>query len=322
MKRSVVMTVIAALTTVIAFAQTPTEDGIRLFKEGKQAEAKPLLVKAVTDNPKDAAAHAYLALVLRNVDHDFDKAIEHAEQAVALADGNADYHFWLGSCYIAKAQGLGMFKVISLAKKTKACCERAVALNPKHVEARMFLFACYLNAPGILGGSISKAKEQAEAIEKLDPFLGNAAFASIHRHEKEWPEAERRYRQAIAIDPKKADIRNNFGYLLLGRNRVDEAIAEFKAAVELTPNDANAHDSLAEGYLTKGLVDEAIAEYQAALALNPAFPSSFIGLGRCYEKQSKWNEARTTYQQLIDALPKHRLAGEARSRLKELAKKG
>jgi tetratricopeptide (TPR) repeat protein len=397
MKRCCIGVLTLVLTVLVASAQTPSEDGIRLFKDGKPAEARTLLVKAVADNPSDAAAHAYLGLVYKNLDRNFDKAIAEAEMAVQLVDGNAEYHFWLGACYISKAQaqmqGSGIFKAMSAANKSKAAWERAIALDPKHVEARLSLLTWYLNAPGIVGGSVSKARAQATAIEALDPLRGNLAFAAIHQYEKEWPEAEKRYLQAIAIDPsnantraaligfysnapasyagaldkakeqanalvkidalrgnlilasiyqreskwseaenayreavaanpKHAGARNTFGYLLLGRDRADEAIAEFKVAAELTPNDANAHDSLAEGYLTKGLVDEAIAEYKAALALNPEFASSYLGLGKCYEKQAKWHEARASYQQLVDRLPKHRQADEARSKLKGLAKKG
>jgi tetratricopeptide (TPR) repeat protein len=62
---------------------------------------------------------------------------------------------------------------------------------------------------------------------------------------------------------------NDVGYWLLGKKRVEEAIAVFRMNVEDYPNSANAHDSLGEAYLINGDTGLSIKHYQRSLELNP-----------------------------------------------------
>lgn len=67
---------------------------------------------------------------------------------------------------------------------------------------------------------------------------------------------------------------NVFGYSLLRRKRVNEAIAVFKLNVEAYPQSANAYDSLGEAYLVGGDKEKAIENYRKALALDPTMESA------------------------------------------------
>ncbi|MHC4946818.1 MAG: S41 family peptidase [Planctomycetota bacterium] len=66
----------------------------------------------------------------------------------------------------------------------------------------------------------------------------------------------------------EADV-NMLGYELLGRERVELAIAVFRFNVEAYPESFNVHDSLGEAYMTAGRTDEAIAAYRRSLELEP-----------------------------------------------------
>jgi tetratricopeptide (TPR) repeat protein len=299
-------------------AQTTTDEGVAMFKARRWAEAQGVFEKALASNPKDAVAHAYLGLIFNNLHRDYDRAVEHLEQAVALADGNSDFHVWLGACYIGKAQSVGMFKAGSLARKSKAEWERAVELKPDNLDARFSLMQWYLNAPGLFGGSVAKAKEQAAAVEKLAPTRGALAFAAIHEYEKNPAKAEECYRRVIAAEPNQADGYNNLGYFLLRQKRPDEGIVAFKRAVELKPDDANAHDSLADGYVAKGSTDEALAEYLKAVSIDPRFSSSHAGAGECYEKKGLRKEAKASYERFLELVPKGRRSDEIRKKLTSL----
>jgi tetratricopeptide (TPR) repeat protein len=77
----------------------------------------------------------------------------------------------------------------------------------------------------------------------------------------------------------ESDI-NAFGYSLLRRNEVNEAIAVFKLNVEAYPQSANAYDSLGEAFMVQGDKEKAIENYQKALTIDPTMESAKRALKR------------------------------------------
>lgn len=302
-------------------APTLREQGIALFEQKKYAEAKKVLARAVAANPDEAAAHAWLGVVLLNHDRDADQAVAHLETAVRLEPTSSKYHLWLGGAYSRQAMEAGLLTAAGLAKKVRSAFEKAVELDPASVPARSSLLQFYLAAPGIAGGSVAKAREQALAMTEIDRHAGLLAQARIAEHEKDDAAAERLYRSAIAVRPDAGEAYNQLGYLLLRVRRRDEAVAAFRTYVEVSPGEANPHDSLAEGLLAQGKVDEAIAEYRRALEIDPEFPSSYLGLARCHERKQAWAEARAALERFLELVPEGRRADDARDRLAKLKAK-
>ena len=58
---------------------------------------------------------------------------------------------------------------------------------------------------------------------------------------------------------------NQYGYTLLGEDKVDQAIEIFKKNVKDYPKSWNAYDSLGEGYAVKGDTKKAVENYTKAL---------------------------------------------------------
>ncbi|MBA4849405.1 tetratricopeptide repeat protein [Emticicia sp. BO119] len=65
------------------------------------------------------------------------------------------------------------------------------------------------------------------------------------------------------------DDLNEWGYAMLKRQEILEAIEVFKLNVLLHPNSANVYDSLGDAYVKAGQKDLAITNYQKALEINP-----------------------------------------------------
>src|SRR5260221_1048470 len=115
---------------------------------------------------------------------DHDKAIQLLKLAVAKSPRNASAHYHLGEAYGDAAQSAGIFSQASLAGKCRDEFESAVALDPNHLDARSSLLEFYVMAPGIIGGSETKALQQAQEIRKRDSLRGHLAFVQIYSHQK------------------------------------------------------------------------------------------------------------------------------------------
>lgn len=312
---------VPALPTPVATPQTLTEKGIAQVKEGKYPAAKTTLARALAANPADAAAHAYLGLALLNHDRDTEQAAAELQEAVRLEPGRSPYHQWLGAVFSQQATEGGLISAPGLAKRARAEFEKAVELDPKDLEARASLLGFYLMAPGIVGGSVPRAREQALAMTEIDRHQGLLAQARIAEHEKDDSGAERLYRSAIAVNPDQGEAYNQLGYLLLRTKRRDEAVATFRKYVEVSPGEANPHDSLGEALLAQGEVDASLAEYQKALEIDPVFSSAFLGLAQCFERKAQWVDAQKALERFIALEPEGRRTDDARDKLQELKEK-
>jgi len=62
---------------------------------------------------------------------------------------------------------------------------------------------------------------------------------------------------------------NRYGYALLGKDKIDDAIKILSLNAEYFPSSWNIYDSLGEAYMEKGEKEIAVAYYQKSLTLNP-----------------------------------------------------
>src|SRR4051812_29632946 len=123
----------------------------QLFESARYAEAKNELT-ALKGGDRNAAAAYYLGRVA-SFEGDGEEAVQQLERAVALEDGNALYHLWLGNALRDQAQHAGILKAMFLARRMKKEWERAVDLDPAQIEARYGLVQFLAFVPGPMGGS-------------------------------------------------------------------------------------------------------------------------------------------------------------------------
>jgi len=314
--------VLFALLTLlfpIFISQENVADALRLIEAKDFDGARKILESLVARNDAGAEAHFRLGLLLVNQYREMDAAEEQLEKAVELADNKAEYHFSLGNLYGIQAQNANVFSKMSYAGKVKREFLRAVELAPDHVGYRSALMSYYLMAPGIAGGSVSKAQEQASAILGLDPFEGHMALAEVAAYEKETEKAEQEYKNAIKAKPSQWRPYHRLGYLYLSMKKPDEAITQFKEYVRVAPADANSYDSLGDGYSARGNTDDALANYLKALTVNSKFPSSLFGAARCYEQKGSKEEALQYYRKFLATDPRGSNVETAKQKVEELA---
>lgn len=183
---------------------------------------------------------------------DYKKASENLEKAFAAEPQNSSYALWLGRAYGRRAETSSPFTAASYASKTRRYFEKAVQLNPRNLEALADLFEYYLEAPGILGGGLDKARALALDIAKIDPAEGYWTQAKIAEKKKEYKGAEAQLRRAIEASPQQVGRLIDLARFLAKQGRFQEAEQSFARAEKINPNSLKLMYAKADVYIKQG----------------------------------------------------------------------
>jgi tetratricopeptide (TPR) repeat protein len=252
---------------------------------------------------------------------DADTASGLFEKAVAQNPKSAEAHYWLGSAYGSLAQKASIFSQASLASKTKEEFEKAVELDPNHLEARMGLVQYYAYAPGFMGGSYDKAFAQAGEIRKRDPLMGHRATAFIYSNQKKTDEAKAEYFAEIKEFPKSPRAHLDLGLYYVANKDFKSAGSEFDAALALDPHYMPAIFRigqvavLSNGNLARG--EEMLRKYLAYSPKHdePPLARAHYWLGQLFEKQGKKAEAKASFTMSLKLNPSQKDVAEALKRV-------
>ena len=266
----IILVIGAALVPVSLHAQcAPAVQ--RLITDRKYDAARDELLARLKRAPNDNGAMHCMGRLLLEQGESGD-AVDWFEKAVKINGLSAQHHLWLGQALGTEGQKASILRRPFLVRRMKAAYEQAVALDPTLVDARRGLVMIYSLAPGALGGSMSKAREQAAGILKLNPMRGHIAYGTIAERDKDYAGAEKEFVAGVAAMPDSAIPYNATGSFYRRRERWADAIAMYEKALAAKSDVVSA--SLAHYYLgdihqQNGRGDQARVEYQAALVANP-----------------------------------------------------
>ena len=112
-----------------------------------------------------------------------------------------------------------------------------------------------------------------------------------------------RYKRALALDPKHADIHNNLGVALIAKGRITSAITHYERALALNPNHFNARNNLGTALVAQSRFGEAVRHYQYALTINPRHPNTHYNLGIALAGLGKLVDAMDQYRRALALQP-------------------
>mgnify|MGYP001805902032 CR=1 FL=1 len=122
---------------------------------------------------------------------------------------------------------------------------------------------------------------------------------------RDYPAAERLYRQALAHHPRYAEAWFGLGILALQAGAPAMAEDALDHALRLAPD-------LAEIWLNRGIARQqqghlaaALADYQAALARRPAYPQALFNLGTLWRSAGQMAAALEAFRQTVLLAPDH-----------------
>jgi tetratricopeptide (TPR) repeat protein len=317
--------VIIALWASASAAQTPLESGIQLFDTGKFAEAEQFFSDVVKREPTNHAAMYYLARSIGERDgarlQRMEESKNWAEKAVQLQPNNSDYHLWYGRALGVIALNGSKLKMLSRAGKIKHEFETAVQLDPSNVDARIALMEYYLNAPGIAGGSKTKAMQQAEAARRLDAYRGGLAVARVYSGSSNWTAAEQEVRALGNSYPDSADVGIDLLLLFQTTKQYDRAFATVDSLQRVTPNEPSwlyqigRIASVSGQQLERG--EQALQSYLKVPEARhrTAHAVAHYRLGLIYEKRGQKELAKQEFQAALADQPRHSEARKGLARV-------
>lgn len=186
----------------LVYSQADFDKAEKLFRQEKYAAAKSIFEESLSQNPNHLKSIEYLGDIAGQT-QDWDNAIFYYQKLKKAKPSEANYHYKYGGALGMKAKESNKFKALGMIGDVKESFEKAIALNPKHIDARWALIELYIQLPGIVGGSERKALMYANELMKISPVDGYLSKGHIAEYFNRYKEAEKNYRKAIEIGSSK-----------------------------------------------------------------------------------------------------------------------
>jgi tetratricopeptide (TPR) repeat protein len=190
------------LLPAMIWSQSNFDKAEKLFKEGKYSQAEEGFLSCLKNNPNDLKAIEYLGDIAGQ-NKDWDKAISYYKKLKVSKPSEANYFYKYGGALGMKAKDANKFRALGMIDEVKASFEKAIALNPKHIDSRWALIELYIQLPGIVGGSESKAIKYSNELLRLSPVDGYLSRGHIEEYFKRYKNAEVQYKKAIQVGGSK-----------------------------------------------------------------------------------------------------------------------
>ena len=119
--------------------------------------------------------------------------------------------------------------------------------------------------------------------------------ATAHHQSGRLAEAEKLYRQVLAVDGRHADSLHLLGLIVFQQGRHDAAVELIGHAIRSRDGVAAYHSNLGTVLMQQGHLAAAQAQFERALALNPSYAEASYNLAVAFENQGRFDEAFQHY---------------------------
>jgi tetratricopeptide (TPR) repeat protein len=275
------------------------------------ANTRWLLGKALAQRARGARAEAVVTI----------------KRVVALQPEVAIHQFYLGTMLFESIGPNAGMEALSISQDARDALEKALKLDPSMAWARFAVCQFYIKAPGIAGGSYSKAKEHAKALlameAKQGEYLGHLILAMVAEDDESWKTMREQYTLAenatgIGASPTQALTAHAMALLRLKK---DAKLAMPVLERLSMRQDADAVSVLYLQGEAKKLQEDwrgAADSFEQVLTLRPEAKSSRFAIAECYEKLGEKAKASEHYAIFAEKFPKDDRAEKAQSKAKKL----
>jgi tetratricopeptide (TPR) repeat protein len=319
--RAFAFTVLIAVLAFHTAVSQCTPDVQRLVTDQKYDDAKTEARALLQRDQKDDVALHCMGMILIAQDNSKD-AVGWFEKAVDANDKSSAHHLWLANALGDQAEHASKIKLPFLARRIKGEFDKAVQLDPTSIDARHGLIQYYSQAPGVVGGSMDKAREQAREILKLNAWRGHYELAQLLERDKDVAGAEKEYLAALAAAPDSTGPYLYLGSYYRRQKRWDDAVKTYDTGLQHRPDASGLRLNVAYALNQSGEnLDRGERETRTWLTTAPADAprvnkaTAHYLLGQFAEKSGRKDVARAEYQEALALVPTH---GDAKRALEQL----
>ena len=230
-----------------------------------------------------------------------DAGIEHFRRAIEIDSNFALAYSALGSCYVNRVlKGLGQ---AGDHDKAKTAFRKALALDPRLLEARMHMVFIYLT-----GGQKQKARTEVDLLRDEYPNDPGVQFVRgvVARLDGDYEKALRSFDRMVRLNPGERVLASyNRARIFMYQRQYEEAFRELAQGAEIEPEHPLIRVFTARVLYYKGEIEEAIQTLQQVLQRHPQIDGVRPILAICLSSQGQHTKAN---EQLT---PKVRQVAEA-----------
>ncbi|WMW82199.1 tetratricopeptide repeat protein [Undibacterium cyanobacteriorum] len=304
-----VIAVSMMLTPMLGISPAMAHEYSALIKAKKHAEVERLVAAklAVEVNNADALVAKVDLILVDPKTSRLDEGVKIAEQCISSNPKNSECHEALGNVLGVKAEKGGVMSGISSLGKIRDAFKKAIELDPKNFNAANSLMTFYLEVPGLMGGSNSKAKDVIAEMQKVSPAVasllqakfdlkdekierakngalavnagGNPVIAQLQNeisteiaqtliNEKKFLDAEKMFRELVQRFPESAPVYLGLGRSLQEQGKAREALPQLEKSLHIDAT-AAANYRLAKSWQALGEKAKAISFFEKALSFTP-----------------------------------------------------
>jgi tetratricopeptide (TPR) repeat protein len=300
-----------SLLPTLAQAQFFKDPTLEVLSKAKNyAELERVAAARIATNPLDTQAilaSAVVALRGGNKPEDLQRrktSIANAELCISKQPDSAICHYALGSVLGVQAMNEGMIKMAGSVGKIKESLSQAVVLDGTWFPARSALISFYMMAPGVVGGSKTKAQEvarsappdQAKALEAFVLISDEKNEAALQMLNAIKPSNDSHVNEEVASWTFGAAIG------LVNNGKAELARSTFERLARERPTEPNGLWGLARVNAEAGQHTQAIQMFNnlASLKGTEQYPIDYR-LGISYQALGQKEQAKAAFTKFVAA---------------------
>lgn len=175
-------------------------------------------------------------------------------------------------------------------------------LNGSDADWQTYLDIAQVDLSGRKYADAERAAKTAETMAK-DPQQKSAAWSrlgEIYLQQNKYGPAEKQFKKVLAVDPKDAEVLNDYGYMLAEEGvHLDQASDMVKRALAVDANNYAFLDSLGWVYFKQNRLTDAREYLLKAVSIRPNDPTVLGHLGDVYQGLGQTSLALSTWEKAL-----------------------